>query len=111
LFDRRGTVEWTTAGQRLVKPDLVRRATLALPKQGKLSPACRVVAEFEELVELLETRRSGSNNSGSDRVMLWPIEKVQTSQRPSGEPTDWRSQLAGQRTVVAGTLERTTLGE
>jgi len=29
----------------LVKPDLIRHATLALPKQGKLSPACRVVAE------------------------------------------------------------------
>ncbi|WP_046114373.1 LysR family transcriptional regulator [Aquincola tertiaricarbonis] len=29
----------------LVKPDLLRHTTLALPKQGKLSPACRVVAE------------------------------------------------------------------
>lgn len=29
----------------LVKPDLVRHTTLALPRQGKLSPASRVVAE------------------------------------------------------------------
>lgn len=29
----------------LVRPDLFRHTTLALPKQGKLSPACRVVAE------------------------------------------------------------------
>lgn len=29
---------------RLVKPDLKRHVTLALPKQGKLSPACRVVS-------------------------------------------------------------------
>lgn len=29
----------------LVNPDLTRHVTLALPKQGKLSPACRVVAE------------------------------------------------------------------
>jgi LysR family nitrogen assimilation transcriptional regulator len=29
----------------LVKPDLQRHTTLALPRQGKLSPACRVVAE------------------------------------------------------------------
>jgi LysR family transcriptional regulator, nitrogen assimilation regulatory protein len=31
---------------KLVKPDLFRHVTLAFPKQGKLSPACRVVAEF-----------------------------------------------------------------
>lgn len=30
----------------LIKPDLVRHVTLALPKQGKLSPACRVVGEI-----------------------------------------------------------------
>ena len=30
---------------RLVRPDLTRHVTLAFPKQGKLSPACRVVAE------------------------------------------------------------------
>jgi len=37
---------------KLVKPDLSRYVTLALPKQGKLSPACRVVAEtVQELVE------------------------------------------------------------
>jgi LysR family nitrogen assimilation transcriptional regulator len=30
---------------KLVKPDLCRHVTLALPRQGKLSPACRVVAE------------------------------------------------------------------
>lgn len=30
---------------RLVKPDLKRHVTLALPKQGKLSPACRVVSQ------------------------------------------------------------------
>lgn len=31
---------------KLVKPDLSRHVTLALPKQGKLSPAARVVAEI-----------------------------------------------------------------
>ena len=37
---------------KLVKPDLYRHVTLALPKQGKLSPACRVVAEIvQELIE------------------------------------------------------------
>ena len=37
---------------RLVRPDLTRHVTLALPKQGKLSPACRVVAEtVQQLVE------------------------------------------------------------
>lgn len=30
---------------KLVKPDLFRHVTLALPRQGKLTPACRVVAE------------------------------------------------------------------
>lgn len=33
---------------RVVKPELVRHVTLALPRQGKLSPACRVVAEVVE---------------------------------------------------------------
>jgi len=37
---------------KLVRPDLCRHVTLALPKQGKLSPACRVVAEtMRQLVE------------------------------------------------------------
>lgn len=37
---------------RLVRPDLCRHVTLALPKQGKLSPACKVVAEtIEQIVE------------------------------------------------------------
>ncbi|WP_213955927.1 LysR family transcriptional regulator [Variovorax sp. dw_954] len=37
---------------KLVKPDMIRHVTLAFPKQGKLSPACRVVAEvIQELVE------------------------------------------------------------
>ena len=31
---------------KLVRPDLFRHVTLAFPKQGKLSPACRVVAEL-----------------------------------------------------------------
>ncbi|CAN7587893.1 LysR family transcriptional regulator [Variovorax sp. LjRoot84] len=31
---------------KLVKPDLFRHVTLAFPKQGKLSPACKVVAEI-----------------------------------------------------------------
>jgi DNA-binding transcriptional LysR family regulator len=35
---------------KLVKPDLIRHTTLALPKQGKLSPACRVVAEVVQLL-------------------------------------------------------------
>jgi len=37
---------------KLVKPDLFRHVTLALPKQGKLSAACRVVAEIvQELIK------------------------------------------------------------
>jgi hypothetical protein len=37
---------------RLVKPDLVRHVTLGFPRQGKLSPASRVVAEtVQQLVE------------------------------------------------------------
>ena len=37
---------------KLVRPDLSRYIALALPKQGKLSPACRVVASMlEQLVE------------------------------------------------------------
>jgi len=36
---------------KLVRPDLCRHVTLAFPKQGKLSPACRVAAEtIEQLV-------------------------------------------------------------
>ena len=36
----------------LVRPDLCRHITLALPKQGKLSPACRVVAQtVQDLVQ------------------------------------------------------------
>jgi len=38
---------------KLVRPDLVRHVTLALPKQGKLSPASRAVAQaIEDLVAL-----------------------------------------------------------
>jgi DNA-binding transcriptional LysR family regulator len=33
---------------KIINPDLFRHVTLALPKQGKLSPACRVVAEIVE---------------------------------------------------------------
>jgi hypothetical protein len=37
---------------RLVRPDLTRHVTLAIPRQGKLSPACReVMAMVESLVE------------------------------------------------------------
>jgi len=37
---------------KLVRPDLTRYIALALPKQGKLSPACRVVANMlQQLVE------------------------------------------------------------
>ena len=37
---------------KLVRPDLCRHVTLALPKQGKLSPACRAVADtVQQLVE------------------------------------------------------------
>jgi len=44
---RSGTLQAT----QLVRPDLSRHVTLAFPKQGKLSPACRVVAQtVQELV-------------------------------------------------------------
>jgi DNA-binding transcriptional LysR family regulator len=37
---------------KLVRPDLCRHVTLSFPKQGKLSPACRVVAQtIEQLVK------------------------------------------------------------
>jgi LysR family transcriptional regulator, nitrogen assimilation regulatory protein len=37
---------------KLVKPDLFRHVTLAFPRQGKLSPACRVAAEIvQQLVD------------------------------------------------------------
>jgi LysR family transcriptional regulator, nitrogen assimilation regulatory protein len=37
---------------KLVKPDLCRHVTLAMPRQGELSPACRVVARMvQELVQ------------------------------------------------------------
>jgi len=37
---------------KLVRPDLVRHVTLALPRHGKLSPACRIVAQgVETLVD------------------------------------------------------------
>jgi len=37
---------------KLVKPDLCRHTTLALPKHGKLSPACRVVSEVvQQLIQ------------------------------------------------------------
>ena len=39
---RAGTLQAT----QLVRPDLTRHVTLAFPKQGKLSPACRAVAEM-----------------------------------------------------------------
>ena len=39
---RRGRLQ----ASRLVKPALLRHVTLAFPKQGKLSPACRMVAEI-----------------------------------------------------------------
>ena len=42
----------TLQASKLVRPDLTRYVTLALPKQGKLSPACRVVAKM--VVELVE---------------------------------------------------------
>ncbi|WP_128000880.1 LysR family transcriptional regulator [Piscinibacter defluvii] len=38
---RRGQLQ----ASRLVRPDLVRHVTLALPRHGKLAPACRVVAQ------------------------------------------------------------------
>jgi LysR family nitrogen assimilation transcriptional regulator len=50
---------------KLVKPDLYRHVTLAFPKQGRLSPACRFVADVvQELVEswgnhITELRPSG----------------------------------------------------
>ena len=44
---RAGTLQAT----QLVRPDLTRHVTLAFPRQGKLSPACRVVAQtVQELV-------------------------------------------------------------
>ena len=54
---------------KLVKPDLCRHVTLALPKQGKLSPACRAVAEtVQQLVDSwdhqLTEPRIGDDESG-----------------------------------------------
>jgi LysR family nitrogen assimilation transcriptional regulator len=42
---------------KLVKPDLFRHVTLAFPQQGKLSPACRMVAEIiQQLVNAWGSR-------------------------------------------------------
>ncbi|KQX21408.1 LysR family transcriptional regulator [Variovorax sp. Root434] len=37
---------------KLVRPDMIRHVTLAFPKQGKLSPVCRVVAEVIQQLTL-----------------------------------------------------------
>lgn len=42
----------TLQASRLVRPDLMRHVTLALPRQGKTSPACRVVASVVEELTL-----------------------------------------------------------
>jgi DNA-binding transcriptional LysR family regulator len=47
---------------RLVKPDLTRHVTLAIPRQGKLSPACR---EVMAIVESLVQRWGGSLTESS----------------------------------------------
>lgn len=47
---------------KLVKPDLFRHVTLALPKQGKLSPASRVVAEITR--EIIESWGNQLNEPG-----------------------------------------------
>ena len=55
---------------KLVRPELCRHLTLALPRQGKLSPSCRVVAEMvQQLVEswghqLIEPPVGGSGGNG-----------------------------------------------
>ena len=55
---------------KLVKPDLFRHVTLAFPKQGKLSPACRRVAEIiQQLVngwgnQLTEPTGDGGSGLG-----------------------------------------------
>lgn len=42
---------------RLIRPDLCRHVTLSFPKQGKLSPACRVAAQtIEQLVQSWDNR-------------------------------------------------------
>lgn len=56
---------------KLVKPDLFRHVTLAFPKQGKLSPACRMVAEsIQQLVNAWGgqlTEPTGDHRSGRAR--------------------------------------------
>jgi LysR family nitrogen assimilation transcriptional regulator len=40
------------AASKIVKPELLRHVSLALPRQGKLSPACRVVAQIvQDLIQ------------------------------------------------------------
>ena len=54
---------------KLVKPDLCRHVTLALPKQGKLSPPCRVVAEaVQQLVESWGNRLSEPAREATPRT-------------------------------------------
>ena len=53
---------------KLVKPDLFRHVTLALPKQGKLSPACRAVAEIvQQVVESWGSRLTAASTEPSAR--------------------------------------------
>lgn len=63
---------------KLVKPDLFRHVTLALPKQRKLSPACRMVAEIvQDLVQ-------SWGNQLTEPTPEPEVESPQTTVRRSG---------------------------
>jgi DNA-binding transcriptional LysR family regulator len=71
---------------KLVKPDLVRHVTLALPKQGNLSATCRAVAEIiQELIaswgdELTEPIPEVDNRRRQSTAQQMPI-SVQPDRR------------------------------
>ncbi|GAA0746889.1 LysR family transcriptional regulator [Ideonella azotifigens] len=66
----------------LVKPDLIRHTTLALPKQGKLSPACRIVAEVVQQLthswgdRLTEPVPEGDASKSAAKARRSPKEKT-----------------------------------
>ena len=73
---------------KLIRPNLCRHISLALPRQGKLSPACRVVAEtVQHLVE------------------LWGHQLIEPSVKAS--PTDTAGHQRGSARRAAG-VNRTT---
>jgi hypothetical protein len=65
----------------LVKPELIRHTTWASPKQGKPSPACRVVAEAVQL--LTRSWGNGLTETTSEVAYSKPQAKTRRSSKGS----------------------------